>query len=204
MQSGVCDKTRLTLLARVAGPGSPNQQAWHEFVNRYGPLIMRTCALRGLQPNDAQEVTQNVLIRLFTSLNTYKPEKGRFRDWLQAVAANAVISFHRERQRQRAKVAQTDQVEALLESVEAREDLLQRLGQEFDLELLEEAKEQVKHEVGVKAFECFRLLTEEGLTGEEVAERLGMSRIGTVYTNRLKVQEKIQATVLRLESEGQA
>lgn len=79
--------TRPSLLARLADPA--DQMGWSEFVRVYGPLVFRY-ARRALPDAEAQDVTQNVFVRVLTGLRGggYRPDRGRFRDWLGAVVRN--------------------------------------------------------------------------------------------------------------------
>jgi RNA polymerase sigma-70 factor (ECF subfamily) len=82
--------------------------------------------------------------------------------------------------------------------VEAREDLLQRLEEVYDIELLELAMEHVRLRVEPHTWEAFRLLGLEGLPSEEVAQRLGM-KVGMVFVARSRVQKMIRQEIQALE-----
>jgi RNA polymerase sigma-70 factor (ECF subfamily) len=56
-------KTSLTLLGRLRRDPK-DQAAWSEFVARYRPRILQWCRGWGLQESDAQDVTQDVLLKL--------------------------------------------------------------------------------------------------------------------------------------------
>ena len=70
MQDLPSDETSPTLLWRV-GQGSQDQEAWEIFVACYGPKIRNWCRQRGLQAADAEDVTQDVLLRLARALKTF-------------------------------------------------------------------------------------------------------------------------------------
>jgi RNA polymerase sigma-70 factor (ECF subfamily) len=80
-------------LLRIRDPG--DSVAWQAFVDVYGPLIYRQGRGRGLQDADAAEVTQEVLFQVSRSIRTfeYRPEQGRFRDWLGTVTENKIRTF---------------------------------------------------------------------------------------------------------------
>src|SRR5262245_10245666 len=85
--------TRPSLLLRIRDP--KDTQSWRTFVDVYGPLIYRHGRCRGLQDTDAADVAQEVLFQVSRSIQTfeYRPEQGRFRDWLGTVTANKICTF---------------------------------------------------------------------------------------------------------------
>lgn len=52
-------------------------------------------------PQDAEDATQEVLVKILTKLGSYDPEKGAFRTWLYRVVANHVLNM-RERGHEKA------------------------------------------------------------------------------------------------------
>ena len=88
---------------------------------------------------------------------------------------------------------------AALTTVEARDDLLRRIEDEFDLELLEQAMARVRQRVEPATWEAFRLTALEGVPAAEVARRLG-KQVATVYVLRSNVQKLLQAAVAELEA----
>ena len=83
--------TQSLLLAKVQSP--ENREAWAEFVRIYRPVIYRMARRRGMQDADAQDLSQDVLLRVSKSIEGWVPQEGvRFRNWLRKVASNAIIT----------------------------------------------------------------------------------------------------------------
>lgn len=82
------DTTSPSLLRRVRDPA--DARAWREFDARYGDIIIRYCRRMGLQPFDAEDVRQMVMVRLSRVLPEfeYNPELGRFRGFLGRIVRN--------------------------------------------------------------------------------------------------------------------
>src|SRR5262245_28590094 len=173
MESASDPRTSATLLGRLRqAPG--DQSAWAQFVQRYGPRIHAWCRGWKLQEADAQDVTQEVLVRLAQKMRTFAYDPARsFRGWLRTLAHHAWQDWVQQQRRPGAGSGDTE-VRQMLESLEARADLVGRLDEEFDRELLEEAMARVRLRVEARTWEAFRLLAQEGLSGAEVAGRLGM------------------------------
>jgi RNA polymerase sigma-70 factor (ECF subfamily) len=88
----------------------------------------------------------------------------------------------------------------VLENVEARGDLVRRLEDEFDLELLEMAMAHVRQRVAPRTWEAYHLTAREGCPVPEVAARLQMN-VATVYKAKSSVMQLLQAEVRKLESD---
>jgi RNA polymerase sigma factor (sigma-70 family) len=191
-------RTSITLLARLR-LAPADQAAWDQFVERYGRKIYSWCRHWNLQEADAEDVTQNVLLKLAEKMRTFVYDAtGSFRAWLKTLTHNAWQDFVESRRRSRAGRGGTEVLETL-QRTEAREDLLQRLEKEFDRELLEAAMQRVRLRVQPHTWEAFRLLAVEGLSGAEAADQLGM-KVATAFVARSKVRKMIQDEMRRLEN----
>jgi RNA polymerase sigma-70 factor (ECF subfamily) len=191
--------TRLSLLIRLRQE-PVDEVAWKEFVERYGRLILAWCQRWGLQAADADDVSQNVLAKLTRHLRTfaYDPSR-RFRGFLRTTAHNACKDYLASKRRAVTASADTG-VYAVLESVEAGDDLAKRLEEAFDLERLETAQARVRQRIEPHTWEAFRLTALEGKSGSDAAAALHM-QVGTVFKAKSKVQQMLRDEIERLERE---
>ena len=189
--------TSPTLLARLRSDQS-NAAAWDEFVEHYGRHIYRWCRRWGLQEADCEDVTQEILLQLSRKLRefSYDP-KSSFRGWLKTIAHHAWRDFVDGRKGGRA--AGSDHISELLECVEAREDLIGKLEEAFDHELLEMAKTQVRLRVAPHTWDAFRLVAIEGRPAAEVAANVHM-QVAMVYVAKSKVQKMLKEEIQKLEA----
>ena len=72
----------------LTAPHSP--QAWRAFVDRYERRVYGWCRRWGVQDADAEDVKQEVLLKLWRHLGTYQRDRGPFRKWISTVAHNAL------------------------------------------------------------------------------------------------------------------
>ena len=191
-------QTRLTLLGRLARSGETDQSAWTEFVDHYGRKVYQWCVRWGLQPTDAEDVTQTVLLKLAGRMKdfAYDPSKS-FRAWLKTVAHNAWRDFVDSQRRATIGDGGSAATE-LLHTVEAHADLERRLEEQYDQELLERAMQVVQAQVAAHNWEAFRLTAVEGLPAAEAARQLGM-QVARVYAARSHIQQRLQQECRRLE-----
>ena len=190
-------KTSLTLLGRLRRDPK-DQAAWSEFVVRYGPRILRWCRGWGLQESDAQDVTQDVLLKLNGLMARFVYDSsGSFRGWLKTLAHHAWRDLAAERRRSRLGVGDRS-VSVLLESLQAGDDLVEQLDAEFRREVMDRAMERVRQRVSERTWDAFRLTALEQWTGKAAAERLEI-KVARVYGARSAVKEMIREEVRKLE-----
>jgi RNA polymerase sigma factor (sigma-70 family) len=189
-------RTSLTLLGRLA-VFPPDQVAWAEFVDRYGPRIIGWCQSWRLQEADVLDVSQAVLTRLSVRLRDFEYDPSRtFRGFLRKLVQDALKDALAARGRvNRGRNASQE----LLANLEAREDLIRRLEEEFDFELLEAATRIVQGRVAPRTWEAYHLTTSEGLSGPEAAARVGLS-VAAVYMAKSSVKAMLQEEVRALEA----
>jgi RNA polymerase sigma-70 factor (ECF subfamily) len=189
--------TRVTLLARLRQDPT-DQAAWGVFVERYGRHIYRWCRQWKLQDADAEDVTQDILVKLARKLRDFAYDPSRsFRGWLKTVAHHAWRDFVDSPRRARA-AAGDNQAWELIQTLEARADLVQKLQEAFDHELLEAAKVRVRLRVAPQTWEAFGLMALEGLPVAEVAATVHM-QVAMVYVAKSKVQKMLQEEIQKLE-----
>jgi RNA polymerase sigma factor (sigma-70 family) len=140
-----------------------------------------------------------VLLKLADKMKTFDYDATRsFRAWLKTVAWHVLSDYCDSR---KAVAAGGDRTIELLGNLKAREDLVQRLDEEFDRELFEEAAARVKLRVTPKTWEAFERTALQDQSGSEVAAALGM-KVATVFVARSKVQKLLQEEVRKLEGLG--
>jgi RNA polymerase sigma-70 factor (ECF subfamily) len=89
--------TPFTLLERLRQPDS--QRAWERFVELYTPLLLYWGRRHGLATHDAEDLAQEVLVRLVQVLPEFRYEKGKsFRSWLRTVTLNRLRDWARRRE----------------------------------------------------------------------------------------------------------
>jgi RNA polymerase sigma factor (sigma-70 family) len=192
--------TRPSLLIRLRDD-SANEQAWDQFVELYGRQILTWCRQWQLQEADAQDVTQMVLLKLVKHLPGFVYDPARsFRGWLRTLTENAWKDFIADQQRG-GRGSGDSGVGSLLQSLQARDDLVKLLEQAYDQELLALAMSDVRQRVQEHTWNAFQLTALEHVPAEEVAERLGM-RIATVYRARSVVQNMLRESVAARDAQS--
>src|SRR5262245_5190598 len=122
------DKTSLSLLDRVCT--SPDEDAWRSLAEIYTPLLHGWLRQYRIQPSDADDLTQDVLLVLSRELPSFQHNgrTGAFRSWLRGILVNRLRDFWRRR-KLRPLVGTDDHVQNWLEQLE---DPASGLSREWD------------------------------------------------------------------------
>ena len=78
-----------------AGDGA----AWEEIVQNYTRRIYNLAYRFTSRADAAEDLTQEVFIRVYRSLEQYNPKQGDLQNWLMRLARNLIIDDYRKRQR---------------------------------------------------------------------------------------------------------
>src|SRR5579863_9581586 len=78
--------------------GMQSAVAWAAFHARYHDVMLTWCRRRGFSSACAEDLTQEIWLKLVKDINTYDPQKGRLRSWLKAVVNNALTDYLRRQQ----------------------------------------------------------------------------------------------------------
>ena len=81
-------------VALVEKAKSGDRGALEKLVLRHQAWIYNIAIRMVFHPQDAEEVTQEVLVKVITKLSTFKGES-KFRTWLYRIAANHVLNMKR-------------------------------------------------------------------------------------------------------------
>jgi RNA polymerase sigma-70 factor (ECF subfamily) len=190
--------TPLTLLERIQ-TFPADLEAWDEFARRYHPMIRAWCVKWGLQASDADDVSQDVMVKLLTAMRTFRYDPGRsFHAWLKTVTQHALGHFSASRRKEPGQLGPDLQI---AEQVDARVDLEQGLESLFDVDLFAIAMRRVQRRVKPVTWDAFQLTAREGLTGKDAAQRLRIP-VAHVFVARNRVQKLLQEAIRIMKDGG--
>jgi RNA polymerase sigma-70 factor (ECF subfamily) len=183
--------TRASLLIRVRDP--QDGEAWCTFFDIYAPLIMHWCRRPGLNEQDAEDVTQNVLKSVASAIPNfeYRPEKGMFRGWL-LTAVRREIARHCEKKRIHGGIAGDQQ--SILDSLPSDDAESGEWMDELTGHVYRTALERVKPEFDERQWTAFELVWNQQQPAKTVAEQLGVST-GWVYKAKFNVIQRLKEEV---------
>lgn len=192
-------ETRSTLLVSVKSP--ENRRAWDEFVDIYRPVVYRMARRRGLQDADAQDVVQEILIRVAGAIERYESQPDvPFRHWLRRVSSHAILTALQRKPRDRgAGGSAAHEILSKQPDAAAHVAVEAELAHEALRELYLRAAAIVRTEVSPDTWQAFELTTVHGASCESAAATLGKS-IGTVYAARSRIIKRLREQLEYLQA----
>ncbi len=168
-----------------------DESAWEDLVRTHTRRVYSVCFRFTGNDHEAQDLTQDVFLRIFRTLKSFRSGEGSFQVWLMRVTRNLLIDNYRRQKQERSTDSIEDQLPVLEEkaAISARTDGMVA-GREAG-EILQTALEKLSPELR----ETLILRDLEELEYREIAQVLGVPE-GTVKS-RLNRGRTELARVLR-------
>ncbi len=164
-------------------PWSP--PSWDEVVRNHSARVYRLAYRLTGNPHDAEDLTQEVFVRVFRSLSSYTP--GTFEGWLHRITTNLFLDLVRRRARIR--------FDALPDDAERLASADRGPAQVYDDEHFD-ADVQAALDALPPDFRAAVVLCDlEGLSYEEIAATLGI-KIGTVRSRIHRGRSQLRAALV--------
>lgn len=187
-------ETSASLLLRIRNPD--DRESWKTFERIYGDIINTYCAYWQLQPEDAEDVTQDVMAKVSQAIRSfeYDPAKGRFRSWLGMITFNKIKRLRERKAKRR---------ETSLQNAAANDDVRIWCDPDtywvelFSVKVLKEALRIIRSEFEEKTWTCFQLTWQEKVPPAEVARQFDLS-VHAVYVNKSRVLKRLEHEIRNL------
>jgi RNA polymerase sigma-70 factor, ECF subfamily len=172
-----------------------DDRSWQELVHLYRPTIQQWLRRAGVNDADAADLEQEVLHSVWQKIADFKREGSgaTFRGWLWTITHNKIRDLHRRQRRIPEAEGGTHAWIRITETPDAPEETSTAppASKEEGRDLIRRAIELVKNDVQVNTWQAFWLVTVEGLSAQEAAERLGIG-VGSVYTAKSRVLSRLR------------
>jgi RNA polymerase sigma-70 factor (ECF subfamily) len=191
--------TRASLLVRLRD--AADTASWQTFLDTYGPLLYHYCRRRGLQDADAADVAQEALLEVVRCIRTfeYRPEVGRFRDWLGTLVFRKLARFLERKNRLAATPATDTPPNGLHDLGHIPAD--PEWADEFNAQLLRVALERVRPHFEPSTWSAFERVWLENQPAAKVATELKLG-IEKVYLAKSRVLKRLEEEVRMLAEDA--
>ncbi|WP_420492936.1 RNA polymerase sigma factor SigE [Kitasatospora camelliae] len=159
--------------------------SWEEIVEAHSARVYRLAYRLTGNQHDAEDLTQEVFVRVFRSLSTYTP--GTFEGWLHRITTNLFLDMVRRRQRIRFDALAEDAAERL----PSREP---SPAQHFSDTHFDADVQQALDTLAPEFRAAVVLCDIEGLSYEEIAATLGV-KLGTVRSRIHRGRSHLRAAL---------
>jgi RNA polymerase sigma-70 factor (ECF subfamily) len=103
---------------------SGDAAAWEEIVQRYHRRIYNVCYRFAGDADNAQDLTQEVFIKMYRTLSTYDSGKGAFMTWVTTITRNLLVDHFRKTKGDRV----TDSLDSTASEHEDAQPLSERIA----------------------------------------------------------------------------
>ena len=169
-------------LAARCRAGEP--AAWEYLVRQYSRRVYHLAYKFVGRHEQAEDLTQEVFLKIYRSLDQYNPEVGDFPNWLLRLARNLIIDDYRRRQRQPTEGG--EDLEVHVHHLQSRTDHPQQRieRQEQSLQIM-----QAIEKLSPDLRQCVIMRDIEEMTYQEIVEKLQIPE-GTVKSriNRGRIE----------------
>lgn len=182
--------TSLPLLGRMQV--RTDHVSWSEFVDLYAPVLYRWNVAAGLQPVDAQEVVQEVLLFVHERLDGFRRQRpGSFRAWLRKVAWHKTRELRRRRLLDDRVGESSDNLDSLVDPGSGS-----AWAAQYAEDLIARACEMVRPHVEDTTWRIFMRVYADRQPPVDVAREFGVSR-NMVYVAQCRCLARVRQIVDR-------
>lgn len=159
-------------LELVARCRAGDRSAWRALHDANLAFVWKVARRLGTPREELDDVVQETFLIAFGKLDRF--DHGQFRTWLYRIAANVASARHRRRRIRRA-------IQSVFGGAEAERAAPRTPLEDVQAREAEEQVAEVLERMSPKKREVFALFELEGLSGEEIARRVGCP-VDTVWT----------------------
>lgn len=191
------EETSKSLLCRLKGDSSPNEEAWNTLVQCYTPFLRSVLVARGIQFDALDDVIQNIFTVVVRRINEFDRRRvGSFRTWLRTICAHCLREHSRKQATGRAKgmigAGESKMVRFIQELSDPMSELSRYWDKEHDDFVLAQLLERVRNEFRPKTFEAFKRLAIGNQDVDEVAAELGITA-NAAFVARSRVLKRLKS-----------
>ena len=192
---GVYPSTHKTLLMKIQ---DGDEVSWKEFYDRYSSAILTISGRFGLDPVEADEVRQNVMLKIFQNklIFSYNDERARFRTYFNRIVRSCIVDYFRKKKARKPETA----LENLPEPPATDNDLNSEeiFEEEWRKQCLIDALDILKEHVEPRTFLAFHMTAFQQKKVREVAGFLQMNA-SQVYLARSRCIAKLRNIISELQ-----
>lgn len=182
------DTTHISLLERLRS--RPDEESWRSLVEIYGPFIERWLRHKRIPPQDAEDISQEVLTDVHLRLQEFvhSGRTGAFRRWLGLIVYHRSVDFWR---RKRPNSVSPTEISELSDLEDPESRLSQQWHWDHDLYVMQRLLKQVEPEFTATTWQAFRQIAIQEIPPTLVAAQLGLT-VNAVLLAKFRVLKRLR------------
>ncbi len=169
-------------------------RAWEEVLRLHTRRVYNLCYRFTGRSSEAEDLTQEVFIKIFQTLRTFDAAQGTFSNWLSRVARNHLVDHYRRSRKDRVTSSLDDEIGHLEEKPSAGVEPLARVEARERREMLQAALDRLSPDMR----EAVILRDFQDLDYDEIAQVLGVPE-GTVKSRINRGRLELARVLKRME-----
>ncbi len=165
---------------------------WHNIVEQHASRVYRLAYHLTGNQHDAEDLTQDVFVRVFNSLSQYKP--GTFEGWLHRITTNLFLDRMRRKARIRFDFMADDDAGVATSDSFDRDERSGQPEEAFDMSHLGADIIEALADLPPEYRAAVVLSDIEGLSYEEIATTLGI-KLGTVRSRLSRARARLRESL---------
>ena len=172
--------TSLSLLDRLKHAGADSAE-WHRVQDIYLPLIRRWLSRVAGLHDEAEDLSQEVLVVLFRELPAFERRRdGSFRAWLRQITVNRLWAFCKARRKQPRAGGGPEAEQLLAQLEDPTSDLARQWDRDHDQHVFHKLLGLVRADFAPATWQAFTRFALDGRPAARVAQELGMTESAVV------------------------
>ena len=195
-------ETRSSLIQRLKA--TINGESWEDFFHTYWELIYNVARRAGLSEADAQDIVQETILKVHTSLDKfeYNRKRGSFKGWLRTVTRSRLAEHFKKQQRRPMRLEPlAEEGDPLADMADPEGPEIERIwNEEWHRNLIQAALVRTKKLTSPKQFQIFKCHYIEEWTVRETCRTLGVNA-AQVYMAKQRVGKIFREAVESLQEQ---
>jgi len=171
-----------------------DNSAWEDLLQNHTRKIYSLCYRFTGRRSEAEDLTQEVFIKIFQTLKTFDAAQGAFPTWLARVARNHLVDHYRRTKKDRVTSSLEDELGSLEEKPSPTVEPVAQVESREHKELLQQALDRLSPDLR----EAVILRDLQDLDYDEIAQVLGVPE-GTVKSRINRGRLELARVIKRME-----
>jgi RNA polymerase sigma-70 factor, ECF subfamily len=188
-------QTTSTILQRLHD--HRDRSMWQRVDDRFRRPIIAFARRLGLSESDADDAAQETIVAFIEAYQAgnYQRQRGRLSSWLFGIAHQVVANRRRRAARDAARLGAGAAEPADVADPRMVADVWE---QEWQTAMLDTCLAQLQSEIAGKTYEAFRMVVREGISPDDAAAALGMTR-DAVYVAKHRALKRLADLIREAE-----